>query len=82
MIMLPKALSLAILSVEVRREDLTLNDIIVRLTAIQSIADVPLPLDDVVAIVDEEEALQHELWRQTCSELGMLVSPAVSTTHH
>jgi hypothetical protein len=81
MIILTKALSLAILSVKVRREDLTLNDIIVRLTAIQSIADVPLPWDEAASII-EEDRLEDELLRQRCAELGMLISWPASTAHH
>jgi hypothetical protein len=82
MIILTKALSLAILSVKVRREDLTLSDIIVRLTAIQSIADVPLPWDEAASIIEEEDMLEDELLRQTCAELGMLISWPASTAHH
>lgn len=79
--MLPKALSLALLSVKVRPEDMSINDIIVRLVAIESIADVPLPLDEAVALVEELEMLDDELMRRTFAEYGCFIGPVSKARH-
>lgn len=81
MIMLPKALSFAILRIEIQPKEMSLNDIIVRLTAIRSIYDEPVPFDEAVRIVEEEEMLEDELLRQICLESGVLMAPASTARH-
>jgi hypothetical protein len=80
MSILPVSLSFAILSSKAPLEKLSLTDIIARLTAIHSIADVPMAFVDAVAFVEELEVLEAELLRRTSAEFGDLI-PA-STTHH